>query len=76
MGRCSRCGRACWEAAEDASRWNGEVDQGILVGLICPECQTPEEHIGAEVNESTLDYANAVPDAAGRPIVAPLGAPP
>ncbi|WP_189819667.1 hypothetical protein [Streptomyces olivaceoviridis] len=71
LGHCSRCTRACWKDGGDFRRWNGTMSRGILVALICPDCQTPEEHIEAEVKEATLDYAGAVPDAAGRPVVAP-----
>lgn len=69
MGHCARCSRACWKDADDFRSWNGTVDKGVLVALICPQCQSPEEHTEAEVGEAVLDYANAVPDAQGRPIV-------
>ncbi|MEU3527532.1 hypothetical protein AB0E62_27300 [Streptomyces sp. NPDC038707] len=72
LGHCSRCTRACWKDADDFHRWNATMNRSVLVGLVCPECQTAEEHIEAEVKEATLDYASAVPDASGRPIVAPI----
>lgn len=73
LGHCSRCTRACWKEADDASRWNTEFDRGVLVGVLCPECQTPEENAEAEVKAATLDYANTAPDADGRRKVAPVG---
>ena len=73
LGHCSRCTRACWKGSDDASRWNTEFDRGVLVGLICPQCQTPEENAEAEVKTATLDYVNVTPDADGRQKIAPLG---
>ncbi|MFF7415705.1 hypothetical protein [Streptomyces lydicus] len=46
---------------------------GVLRGLLCPECQTPEENAEAEVKEATLDYAHMAPDDEGRQQVAPIG---
>jgi hypothetical protein len=73
LGHCSRCTRACWKEADDAARWNTEFDKGVLVGLLCPECQTPEENAEAEVKAAMLDYANTSPDADGRQKIAPVG---
>ncbi|MFC1435982.1 hypothetical protein ACEZDB_35655 [Streptacidiphilus sp. N1-3] len=76
IGHCSRCTRACWKGADDFELWNGTMDRGVLVALVCPGCQTSQEHLVAEVREATLDYAGADHDAQGRPIVGPrLGAP-
>ncbi|MFF9899128.1 hypothetical protein [Streptomyces longispororuber] len=49
------------------------VSPPVLVGLLCPECQTPEENAEAEVEAAALDYANTAPDADGRPKTAPVG---
>ncbi|MGP3749987.1 hypothetical protein [Streptomyces sp. IBSNAI001] len=73
LGHCTRCTRACWKDADDASRWNIEFAKGRPVGYLCPECQTPEENAEAEVKAATLDYANTARDAAGRQKVAPVG---
>ncbi|MFD9061486.1 hypothetical protein ACFVZ3_08215 [Kitasatospora purpeofusca] len=72
LGHCSRCTRACWKDSDDYLRWNATMSRGVLVGLICPGCQTAEEHVEAEVKEATLDYEGAVEDATGRLVVAPL----
>lgn len=73
LGHCTRCTRACWKDADDASRWNIEFAKGRPVGYLCPECQTPEENAEAEVKAATLDYTNTAPDADGRQKVAPVG---
>ena len=30
---------------------------GLEVGLVCPDCQSAEEHLGAEANAVTEDYS-------------------
>ena len=51
--KCSRCGR----------RWRGQIDDWLfelkdnrLVGVVCPDCQTPEELTDAELHQAKLDY--------------------
>jgi hypothetical protein len=36
--------------------WNVTFLDGVVAGLLCPQCQTPEEDAEAEINEATLDY--------------------
>jgi hypothetical protein len=36
---------------------------GVVVGALCPDCQTPEENAEAEINAATLEYQ---PDPHGR----------
>jgi hypothetical protein len=36
--------------------WNMTLAEGVVVGLHCPQCQTPEESAEAEVNAATLTY--------------------
>ena len=43
---CSRCGRR-WRG-EDG--WNTEDVAGIEIGVLCPDCQTTEEDLDAELN--------------------------
>jgi hypothetical protein len=38
------------------AEWNVVVECGVITGLICDRCQTPEEYTEAEVNHATLDY--------------------
>lgn len=43
--------------------WNATVKRGVVVGFLCPDCQTPEENAEAVVNEATTIYGR---DAHGR----------
>lgn len=66
--KCARCRRR-WRGGDD---WNCTWKGGRPTGeFLCPDCQTPEEHIEAQVNEATLDYTNATFDEAGRWYVKP-----
>lgn len=38
------------------AEWNIVVERGVVTGLLCDRCQTPEEFIEAEINHATLDY--------------------
>ena len=64
-GRCDRCRR---RIAKDKGA-NLVFKAGILTGFICSTCQTPEDHIEAEVNAAVLDYAATTTDAFGRAVV-------
>lgn len=33
-----------------------DITEGVVVGHLCPESQTPDENIEAEVTEATLSY--------------------
>lgn len=50
--RCERCGRKY----RGRGAWNGTWMSGVLVGVLCPACQTPEENAEAEIHAATLDY--------------------
>lgn len=50
--RCERCDRR-YKGRGD---WNVTVVAGVVVGLLCPSCQSIEENAEAEVNRATLDY--------------------
>ena len=50
--KCERCSRR-YRGAGD---WNMNVRSGVVVGLLCPGCQTPEENAEAEINLATIDY--------------------
>lgn len=50
--RCDRCGRRCRRMGD----WNATVKRGVVVGFLCPDCQTPEEKAEALVNEATTVY--------------------
>jgi hypothetical protein len=42
--RCDRCGRRCRNpAAFVTDEWNATLRQGVVVGYLCPDCQTPED---------------------------------
>lgn len=46
VSRCTRCGRRY----RGQERWNDDFVAGMHVGRICPQCQTDEENLGAEIN--------------------------
>ena len=52
---CLRCGKT--EFAGNADNWNAVFDAGVIVAFLCPDCQTDEENIEAQVNEATIDYS-------------------
>jgi hypothetical protein len=67
--RCDRCGRRCRNpAAFVTDEWNATLRQGVVVGHLCPDCQTPEENAEAAIHEATLVYGR---DAQGRHIAWP-----
>ncbi|WP_336879883.1 hypothetical protein [Rhodococcus globerulus] len=50
--RCRRCNRRYRGKGE----WNCVASRGVIVGYLCPRCQTPEENAEAEINFATTDY--------------------
>jgi hypothetical protein len=69
--KCMRCERI--EAADTPATngWNIVYDEGRPTGVICPDYQTPEENMEAEVNAATLDYGT---DEQGHLTASPKGA--
>ena len=57
--RCGRCNRR-YRGQDD---WNVIGDKGLIVGYLCPDCQTPDENAEAEFNAATLNYSR---DSQGR----------
>lgn len=55
--KCERCPRVFTERLLDAKQWSGTVKRGVLVGSLCPNCQTPEENVEAAVNEAITSYS-------------------
>ena len=45
--RCTRCGRR----NRYQPNWNVDYIAGLEIGVYCPDCQTSEEDLGAQVNE-------------------------
>jgi len=56
----ARCMRPFSEKLTDATMWNANFKMGVLVGLLCPKCQTPEEFLEAETNAAELADAELV----------------
>lgn len=50
--KCDRCKRRYRNQPD----WNATFKAGVIVGYLCPDCQTPEENAEAFINESTIDY--------------------
>lgn len=48
--RCDRCRRRC----RNAAGWNEDLIAGLVVGYLCPGCQTPQEDLEAELNLITV----------------------
>lgn len=55
---CVRCGKP--EFVGNAKLWNVVYDAGVPTCFICPECQTQDEFLEAEVNEALTDYSKCV----------------
>jgi hypothetical protein len=53
LRRCDRCRRRL----RGGTDWNVVVERGVITGLLCPDCQTPDENAEAVINEATTDYA-------------------
>lgn len=53
--RVIKCGR-CSRRYRGHGDWNVTAKRGVLLGFLCPSCQTPEENAEALINEGTLDY--------------------
>ena len=56
--KCSRCGKT--EVVAKADYWNVVFDKGVPTGFLCPDCQTQDEWLEAEVNEATTDYSKVI----------------
>lgn len=63
---CDRCGRRARSLAAMGD-WNVVVVFGLITGLLCDRCQTPEEFTAAEIRAATLDYTVINGRLAGRP---------
>lgn len=63
---CDRCGRRARSLAA-MENWNVIAEFGLITGLLCDRCQTPEEYAEAEIRAATLDYAVIGGRLAGRP---------
>jgi hypothetical protein len=48
----------------DTTGWNYTTKAGVIVGYLCPGCQSPEQNAEAEINEVTRQYLGT--DALGR----------
>lgn len=55
MNRVVRCSE-CHRRMRSMAGWNSVFKAGVVVGNLCPDCQTPEQNAEAEINEATLDY--------------------
>jgi hypothetical protein len=69
MAKVQRCER-CKKRYRGSGDWNATVRGGKVVGVLCPDCQTPDENAEAVVNQATLVYGrNAEGQVIGRPKV-------
>ena len=58
--KCQRCG-CLYQDSNNKEQWNMDLWHGMLMGFICPDCQTDEESIEAETNAATVDYSKCKP---------------
>lgn len=56
--KCLRCGKT--EVVAKADYWNAVFDEGVITGFLCPDCQTQDEWLEAEVNEALTDFSKAI----------------
>lgn len=66
---CDRCRRSTSLGAAERDLWNMELRRGVIVGFMCPLCQTPEENAEAMIHQATLDYLGT--DELGRVVARP-----
>jgi hypothetical protein len=62
--RCDRCNRR----PRKLDGWNTIDDNGVIIGYLCPTCQTPDENAEAEIKAATLSYFR---DSEGRILTRP-----
>lgn len=55
--KCARCDRRYRYKGD----WNCTVRRGVVLGVLCPQCQSPEENAEAILNEATLTYLGTDP---------------
>lgn len=67
--KCDRCSRRM----RNQSDWNVTVKAGHIAGYRCPDCQTPEDYIEAQINWATIDYSKSTVDEAGRWMAPAMG---
>lgn len=58
--KCTVCRRRFRVGSHDFRLWNGEWKAGLLVAVLCPKCQTPEQDIEAQVNNVFTRYVGTV----------------
>ena len=63
--RCDRCRRTT--RLGQTKEWNATFGAGVVVGFLCPECQTEEENAETIINEATTDYIELDAGAPHRP---------
>ncbi|MFF2228873.1 hypothetical protein ACFVV7_36770 [Streptomyces globisporus] len=71
--RSDRCLRCSTLRDEGEGGWNTDWRQGRMQGLVCPDCQTPEETAEASVKTAYLDYRTTTVGSDGAARVAPIG---
>jgi len=57
--RCYRCGKRYRGTESHLDTWNVEYIMGILIGRVCPDCQSPEENAEAEIDMVLEDHSGA-----------------
>jgi hypothetical protein len=67
-------GRVSMVVDQSVDTWNCTVEDGQIIGLLCPDCQTPMENAEALIKEATLDYGIA--DDGSRYFATPKGGQP
>lgn len=58
--KCTVCRRRFRLGSHDVELWNGEWKAGLLVAVLCPKCQTPEQDVEAQVNNMFTHYLGIV----------------
>jgi hypothetical protein len=49
--RCMSCSRRCRSSDATAGTWNKESIAGLVIGVLCPDCQTVEQDLEAQVRQ-------------------------
>jgi DNA-directed RNA polymerase subunit RPC12/RpoP len=48
-GKVQKCGR-CGKRYRNQPGWNADMIAGLVAGVLCPDCQDPQEDLEAELN--------------------------
>ena len=55
--KCSRCGRRYRDRGRDSGELNAIIKSGLIIAVVCPNCQSSGENTEAVIRDATLIYS-------------------